>query len=34
MMPVIIEDPLGIFVIGFLIFLAAYIIIRILTHRH
>jgi len=34
MMPVLIEDPLGLFGIAILIFVLAYILIRILTHRH
>jgi hypothetical protein len=32
-MPAITEDPVGLFGIAFLIFILAYILIRILTHR-
>ncbi len=33
-MPALIEDQIGWFGIGILIFILAYILVRILTHRH
>jgi hypothetical protein len=33
-MPAVIEDPFGLLGIAILVFVLAYILIRILTHRH